>query len=305
LKLPALRWILALIFAALVVSIAISSSSLHRSSAPPTGSVRAAAIIDGLAEHLPNDRFIEEASSLLREGGFDVHVYSGRAVTVELFKNLPSTYAIILLRTHGAPDAVFTAEPYDMNRFVYEQLADEVVGGEVAYLPKDRNRFFALPPKFVRDYMSFNGTVIIQMGCWGISRENDMANAFLEKGADLYISWDNWVTIERTDAATVELLRGLIVERDTISDAVDKAMRAVGPDFTYGSFLRYYPSWCGDKTLDEPCPNPFTEMSVGGSAWPGQECFENTGIRNEAEMRTLEGDDGARIQLIISEMPGP
>jgi hypothetical protein len=251
------RWILGLVLVlAIAGSFVISPLLFHPVRSLPSG-LRHAAIIDGLAEQMPNGSFIENTSSILRGAGFSVDVYLWKAVTVELFKNLPSGYRIILFRTHSAPGAIFTAEPYDTNRYVHEQLSDEVMVGEIEYLPKERNRFFAIDPKFVEDYMTFNDTIIVQMGCYGVSAGNSMANAFLNKGAKLYIAWDNWVTPERTDEAALELIRQLVVERATIAEAVKKSMTAVGPDFTYGSLLLYYPKWCGDRTLDQPCPNPF------------------------------------------------
>jgi hypothetical protein len=251
-------WILGIAFVAVIAgSLVISPLLFHRVASPLTGNVRHAAIVDGLAEQMPNATFIEAASSILRGAGFGVDVYSWKAVTVELFRRLPSSYGIVLFRTHSAPGAIFTAEPYDTNRYVYEQLSDEVMIGEIKYLPKDKNRFFAIGPKFVEDYMSFNDTIIVQMGCYGVSAGNNMANAFLNKGAKLYIAWDNWVTPERTDEAALELIRQLVVERATIAQAVQKSMIAIGPDLTYGSLLLYYPKWCGDRTLDQSCPNPF------------------------------------------------
>jgi hypothetical protein len=80
------------------------------------------------------------------------------------------------------------ALPYDTNRYGYEQLADEVMIGEIKYLPKETNRFFAIGLKFIEHYMSFSDTIIIQMGCWGVSAGNDMANSFVDKGAKLYIA---------------------------------------------------------------------------------------------------------------------
>lgn len=65
---------------------------------------RLAAIVDGLSEEFPNQRFISEASRILREGGYKVDVFNVSSLTVAFYRSLPSKgYEIIVLRVHSVP----------------------------------------------------------------------------------------------------------------------------------------------------------------------------------------------------------
>jgi hypothetical protein len=86
---------------------------------------------------------------------------------------------------------------------------------------------------------SFPNSVIIMMGCTGLEN-SDMAQAFVSKGARVYVSWANSVTPDRTDNATTALLRSL-AQGKTVSKAVSTAMGEVGPDPIYNSRLGFYP----------------------------------------------------------------
>jgi hypothetical protein len=77
------------------------------------------------------------------------------------------------------------------------------------------------------------------MGCTGLEN-SDMAQAFVSKGAGVYVSWDNSVTSDRTDNATTGLLQSL-AEGKTVGQAVNTAMDEAGPDPVYHSQLGYYP----------------------------------------------------------------
>jgi predicted Zn-dependent protease len=99
----------------------------------------------------------------------------------------------------------------------------------------------------------FDGTVIIMMGCSGIAL-TDLAEAFIDKGASVYVAWDRSVGLNYVDDATPYLIKQLCSEKLTIEEAVDNTMAAIGPDPEYGAELEYYydpPSHNRDKTLEE------------------------------------------------------
>jgi hypothetical protein len=94
----------------------------------------------------------------------------------------------------------------------------------------------------------FQNTVIIMMGCQGL--ENTlMAQAFIQKGAKVYISWNQWVTATHTDTATTHLLQHLITEKQTIKQAIENTIKEIGPDPAYNSLLTYYPLEAGDTCV--------------------------------------------------------
>ncbi len=217
----------------------------------PSGPPRAA-IIDQVGLTYPNPQFIESATATLEASGHIVDYYPGEEVTVDLYQRLASLdYDVILFRVHadriegtwqGEPvDEVilFTSEPYDPSKYVDDQSNKRLTsaryfdGGE---------RFFGISPDFIDDRMlgSFDDTTIFMMGCEGLISERT-AQAFIDKGAELYISWDETVSASHTDAATGRLLELMLLDGKTAEDAVAQTMAELGPDPTYGSTLGVYP----------------------------------------------------------------
>lgn len=70
----------------------------------PTGNK--AAIIDHLSISQPNQTFIENATSILQEAGYEVHYFKGEQVTVDFYKNLPSQgFSFIIFRVHSTGES--------------------------------------------------------------------------------------------------------------------------------------------------------------------------------------------------------
>jgi hypothetical protein len=218
-----------------------------------------AAIVDQVSLTFPNQTFIETAASALTGAGYTVDYFSGKKVTVDFYRTLPTRgYRVAMLRVHSAGYVLsgagsselqlFTSEPYSDTRYVTEQLQDEV--GGVMY-PSTSDVYLGITPKFVQHCMKdkFEGTVIIMMGCDGLAG-TQMANAFIEKGAKAYISWSSSVSASHTDQATAQLLQHLVTEGQTIRQAVKNTMKEVGPDPSSQSTLGYYPDKAGEQTVD-------------------------------------------------------
>mgnify|MGYP001076260210 CR=1 FL=1 len=96
----------------------------------------------------------------------------------------------------------------------------------------------------------FNNTVILMMGCSCLHIE-DLAQAFIAKGASAYLAWNATVDLSYVDKATVYLIKQLCGRRKTIRKAVSGTMNTVGPDPKYNASLKYFPPQNGDKTLEE------------------------------------------------------
>lgn len=218
-----------------------------------------AAIVDHLSLTAPNQTFFQTAATLLTQANYTVDYYSGEKVTVNFYRNLPTgRYKLIILRVHSALDAngqpplaLFTSEPLDSRKHVNEQLTDQVMGVFFTpYNPGDK-AYFGIVPGFIQQSVKggFNNSLIIAMGCDGLAY-TDMAQAFTQKGAKAYISWNASVSAAHTDTATITLLQHLVTERQTIRQAVTNTMIAVGPDPTYNCTLDYYPLAAGEKTIE-------------------------------------------------------
>lgn len=231
--------------------------SLH--SSPPS-----VAIVDhlGFFPEQRNQTFVNTCINILDEGGLTWAYHNGTEVTVNFYRKLPSYgTSLIVLRVHSAIMRVegteipilglFTSERYlgaeDAAKKYPEDVANERLV-EAFFTPEERAQgisYLGIVPKFVKESMKgrFKDTIIIMMGCEGLSKTvTDMAEAFDEKGAKVYISWDGPVGLNHTDKATVHLLQSLILQKRTVREAVEKTRDEVGKDPTFNSTLQHYPN---------------------------------------------------------------
>ena len=226
---------------------------------PPEAAIKAA-IIDQLYSLQPNKAFMSKVTQELEAYGFEVDVYQADDVTVALYQSLPGLgYKLILFRAHSGllsgeegvinKTCLFTNEPYSETRYVQEQLRDQLAKGRI---DKDHPFVFTMRDKFVTQAMdgAFNNTVIIMMGCSCLFLD-DLAQAFIAKGASSYMGWDATVDLGYVDGATPYLLQQLCQENLTVKDAVKNTMSAKGRDPKYGAVLKYYPQESGDTTLKQ------------------------------------------------------
>ena len=225
-----------------------------------------AAIVDQLdfKEETRNETFTQTCKNILETAEFSVDCYDSEDVTVDFCKNLFNGYGLIVLRVHSAligtteSLGLFTSEHYDPDNIppaYYEDISDHRLV-EAYFTEEEREqgeRYFAISPEFVEKYGNFQKTTITMMGCDGL-KYNAMAEAFIEKGAEVCIGWDGLVSTYHTDRATTRLLQHL-VGGNTVNEAVEETMKEVGPekryvqDQGYESELEYYPENAGSYTI--------------------------------------------------------
>jgi hypothetical protein len=219
-----------------------------------------AAIVDQLSSLQENEDFITEVTRELEDYGFEVDLYQGDNVTVQFYRQLPTHgYKLIIFRAHSGileqdgevmlRTVLFTNEEYSGSRYALEQVYERLVMGRAG---EGFPLMFGIAPKFISESMEggFDDTVIIVMGCSGIALP-DLAEAFVDKGASVYLAWDRSVELYYVDDATPYLMNQLCSEKLTVREAVDNTMAAKGADPEYGAGLEYYPLPSGDKTLKE------------------------------------------------------
>jgi len=217
-----------------------------------------AAIVDQLYSVQPNEAFIEQTTQELKDYGFEVDVYHGDVVTVDFYRQLPTYgYKLIIFRVHsglliGRKDVankvwLFTSEPYSRMRHFMEQMTGKVT---LATTPENAPYVFAISAEFVTDSMKerFNNTAIIMMGCSCFHFE-DLAKAFIQKGASTYLAWDASVGLNYVDDATAALVEKLCSEKLATAKAVAEIMKEKGPDPSFRAVLKYYPPASTNKTL--------------------------------------------------------
>ena len=209
-----------------------------------------AAILDQHYTLQSNQVFIEQTSRYLENYGFVVDLYQGNDVTVDLYRRLPKYgYQLIIFRVHSALRLdkeesnygtwLFTCEPYSETRYVDEQIPGQLAK---ARIEEGYPWLFAVGSKFVAENMrgKFDRTIIIMMGCGPMYIE-DMAQAFIDKGASACMGWDERASLGYLDDATLALVSRLLIQELTVEQAVEGVMSEIGPDKAYNAQLKYYP----------------------------------------------------------------
>ena len=253
-------WVTIAAFIAVFASIFVLNSQQIPSLVPEGAR---AAIVDQLYASYPNEEFTTRVTEELEEFGFEVDLYQGDDITVDLYRNLPAyNYKLIVFRAHSGtiganPQDVesiigtylFTNESYTEIKYPKEQLNDEISKARVTENHPD---FFAIGPKFITHSMrgNFNDAIVIIAGC-SCLYSNDLAQAFTQKGVSAYLAWDAAVGLDYLDEATMTLIKNLCSKSLTVKRAVDLTMATNGADPKHGAVLKYYPPQTADKTLKE------------------------------------------------------
>ena len=221
----------------LIVGIAAYTTDdyLWRLPASHNNSQSRALVMDQLSLNYPNPSFTTNITNALRAARYSVDYSGPSATAVDSFRQLPNHgYDMIIIRAHsGSSQSIITSEPYSQSEFVADQLAGRLVAAQVDGGPL----YFAITPKFVKDNMAgrFLGSTILVMGCSALEGSQDIASAFLDKGANFFVGWDNSVSIIHTDTSTVAFVRLLSTGR-SLPEATAQAGVA---DPVYGAKLSY------------------------------------------------------------------
>jgi hypothetical protein len=219
--------VVSVILASIIIVVSVLSFSLLQ--APRKFSLKAA-IVDQLNSQFPNETFHQTVFSILTEAGFNITYYGSEDVNVTFYKELINhDYGIIILRSHSALREdnrtvdLFTSEEYSKDAYSWEQRNGLLTKGNYSFEPG--KFYFAIAPKFIDNLAGrLPKSIIIAMGCWSIKLgSEDLARAFLNKGAIAYIGWTNIVIPPDTDRETTELLKLILKENMTLSAAVNQA----------------------------------------------------------------------------------
>jgi hypothetical protein len=252
------RWLLLLSGLGLAVALAgvvtLIAKPWNAGSSEPSGP--RAVIVDQLKLTAPDPQFVHDARAMLERAGYTVDYVPGRQVDVEYLRRLATHhYQVILLRAHSGlrrdeageltGDAhLFTSEPYSKDAHVREQLDGRLkAAGYNEQAIANGKLFFAIPESFVSESMTgnFAGAAIVLMGC-DVFHSPKLAQAFVQKGAGAVVGWNDLVTSEHTDKATLAWLHYYLDSHMSVQDATAAALAEVGPDPLTGSELRSYPS---------------------------------------------------------------
>jgi len=247
--------------ALVALTVALPGLALFSGCSPPELEHRPmAAFIDQLHSVQPNPVLINRTTAALEAYGFEVDVYQSDEVNVDFYKKLPSyEYKLLIFRVHSGllikeekiykSTWLFTGEPYNRMKHLDERLNGRIVKARTA---EDNPWVFAVGAEFVNRSTEgrFDGALIIMMGCYCFHID-DLAQAFIERGASAYMGWNGNVGLAYVDEATANLVDKLCIEDMTLAQAVDKTMAEIGPDPHWSAYLKYYPAKSRDKTIKE------------------------------------------------------
>jgi hypothetical protein len=237
-----------------ILVISITSAVSYLSPKQQTHFSLNAAIVDQLAEEIPNPTFVNNTETILENQGFNVTYYN--ETDVNFFEKLAENdYGVIILRAHSAlrePDNstvdLFTSQPFNSSIYVTDLQNELLVEGILNYSNTIMN-YFAITSNFIDSLQgTFPQSIVIAMGCNTLVPGKDqLAEAFISKGAKAYIGWNGYVGDSDTDNQTMQLLKNLF----TYNETIDEAVNGNGGlwDLTYGSQMAYYPSAAGDLTI--------------------------------------------------------
>jgi hypothetical protein len=230
----------------LVVGGGLAATLLRSTPAPAIPTAR---IIDQLGRDFPNPAFVESATGLLQQAGYQVEYVPPEEVTVEFFRQLPAQGDdVILLRSHSSGTSmneageivndvltIATGQPFNDGLYVNE-LRTERLG---AFKPDTgSDMVFMVTPSFLYHDSAgtFDDTLVVLMGCDGL-RGPELADTLTMKGAAAVAGWTGAVDISHTDTATEYLLRQLVEEEQPLLDAVLETRTAIGADPQHGAEL--------------------------------------------------------------------
>ncbi|MEM4701747.1 MAG: hypothetical protein QXZ51_06350 [Candidatus Bathyarchaeia archaeon] len=203
-----------------------------------------AVIVDQVGADIPSSpeevqRFNETVFNLLKNASFEVRYYESKSVTVNLYRRLAKeNYGVIILRVHSAIREretlvdFFTSEEYRQNVYSNELNSGLLTRGNYSWLPN--KYYFAITPKFVMEAVegSFPGSIIIAMGCSSLKLEyEEMADAFIQKGAKVYIGWTDAVSIIHSDNSTIRFLQQFLEYGKTIREAINECNKFKDPQW--------------------------------------------------------------------------
>ena len=231
-----------------------------------------AAIVDQLGKEFPNPTFVNNATDILKSKGFSVTHYN-KTLDVGFFEGLAKyNYGMIILRAHSALREdnstvdLFTSEEF--SDYKYRQKLEDgyLTKGEIFYEPPPRKYYFAITSRFVENLEGrFPKSIVIAMGCWSLKpKAEQLANAFIAKGARAYIGWTDLVLLTDTDNETLRLLSMLLNENKTVAEAISQThpYPYTGGNKTILSRMNSYPTTAGNLRISELIAEAKTQSAL-------------------------------------------
>jgi hypothetical protein len=114
--------------------------------------------------------------------------------------------------------------------------------------------YFAVTSLFIEKLEGrFPKSIVITMGCWSLKPGcEQIAEAFINKGAKSYIGWTDVVTPAHTDVDTLEVLQLMLIANKTLEEAVSNRSHTYkSGNQTVTTQLRFYPQEAKNLTISD------------------------------------------------------
>lgn len=221
-----------------------------------------ALIIDEFSEESPNPQFTGKVEETLRAAGYRVDICKSKSINVEYYRGIAAAgHNLMIFRAHSGAlrregnreitngAYLLTTEEYSKNKYAREQLDKQLA---ITRISDTAPYVFAVGSRFIQKSVpgTFQGTVVIMMGCASLYFP-DMAEAFIKKGASVYIGWDASLLLDYADSAALVLLENLVKRKMTVKQAVEQCIEEVGIEPVDKARLKFYPETCRDLKLEE------------------------------------------------------
>ncbi len=207
-----------------------------------------ALVADSLMEDYPNPKLINYVADVLKEAGYRVDVVLGEGVNLTLYSRL-TKYSVIILRTHGGK-AVYRAPDGTIHKinglFTGLLWSDKYYELKLrwfatrAYPYNSRKPYLAVLPDFFKEMMKgrfSNNSVVVVASCYSLYTD-DIADALASKGLKAFVGWGGPVTLDHMDQALKKLVTYVFLRHETWEEAVNEVNKELGPDPTYGDYLK-------------------------------------------------------------------
>lgn len=210
-----------------------------------TQAVKAPEVVILDALYREKQDFTDQLESYLRANQIVFRSVKAENVTVQTVRNLQKGSKLLVFRVHSTVNYgkvwLLTGETYREDRFILEQLADEV---HVARPALNSDRYFSVGSDYTTRFHgdTFKDAVVLVMGCDGLTSA-DLAAAFTGAGASAYVSYAGPVSLGHTDETSTVFIHTLL-GGGTVKEAVGESTREAGADPRYGSVLGWFPA-CG------------------------------------------------------------
>lgn len=217
-----------------------------------------------------------DAWKSMYDNAFPIELMRGEDANLELFASL-TYFDFVFLETHGtysnhqhwlATGETVTDETKEwLNSDAGRQWKDKSIGimtlKEIRKSKAVKTAYWAISEKFIESmHDSFDNSIIFSTACKSLKESNTLASAFQNKGAGVYVGYDE------TNAVGVQAginFWGYMSLGMTVEQAIENIPDEYKNDSEWGGVLHFYPQSNGNMCIVHPEVNTSDATNIGGT----------------------------------------